>query len=653
MAESLSGPLQQAIAGLKPEDQATLTKDYFTKKLPGWDKLKPEEQGSLVTDFVGKYGANVPGSVMGGPPTTGNRLAGATRTMGEVAVGTALPVAAAALGPEGQAAQVAVQGAVGAAQPYVEAGIDKLTGGDPAMPSLKDAARSAAFNAGLTFLGGIPKAGKAAAVAGQIRALPEEAQTVGNVKQAMRLRDFWLKSGATPEQADQIVTLPQTDLEALTHQNVQAGKDFKGAFQSVLTNQRAEFKNRYEAAMGKAADVPFDPTSTGQAFLAATQTGGQHELSPAFRSFLARKGNELAVEKGSAVTSDSVMLPDGSVYVPGKAQTTAPSLGNTNSKTSQDTGPFTPQKARELRTELRENLPASATPLDKKVFNDLNTQLTKTIEGKLEEGGAKPENIAAMRAIDDEYGRFQDTIQKLDPRSGKFGNQISDLLFDKQLKNPEQAVNFVRMAQAAEQAHPGEVMPQLRASFMDKVLSDTKQEAQGRPVEEMRLIQKMQSQWGGDKNAHAVLGSIFGADSPMANTTTGAKVLGALANSDAAAQKLASSAGLRNAITPPHWLIKIGGAYALYSAMTGSPTGPWSDMHKDPARFLAGMGALMLSTTMAGKILGSADKAVQAKYVDFLLDPSAKTLSNATSAMGSFAGSISGLPSDKSSTPPP
>jgi hypothetical protein len=300
---------------------------------------------------------------------------------------------------------------------------------------------------------------------------------------------------------------------------------------------------------------------------------------------------------------------------------------------------------RSFRTELRENLPAGATNLDKQAYNQLNTQLTQEIDSKLAESGAKPEQIAAMHSLDEEYGRFQDTIKKLDPRSGKFGSQISDLLFDKQLSNPEQAVNFVRMAQAAEQAHPGEVMPQLRASFMDHVLSETKQQAQGRPVEEMRLIQNLQKQWGGDKNARAVMGAVFGADSPMANMTTASKVLGSLANPDAVAAKGAHTvlSDLAKGVTSHNFIVRLALFYGTYRAIAGGTGSPWKDLG-DPEKMIPPLMAMMVGGKMADFALGAADTQIQKAYVDFLLNPNSKSLSNVTSVLGGIGGAASGRP---------
>jgi hypothetical protein len=569
------------------------------------------------------------------------RLKQAGRSIAEFAAGTALPIAASMAGPEGKLAQVGAQAAAGAATPFVEAGVSKLMGGNPSMPSLKDVIRSAAFTGGVAALGAIPEAGKGAKVAGQIKGLPEEAQTVGNVKQAMRNRDFWIQSGASPEQADQIVTMPQTDLEALTQQSVKAGQDFKGAFQQVLDHQRGEFKARYDAVLGEHGGTMVDAGPIGQQFEQFGKGEGQHELTPTFRGFLQRKGLELtkAGETGGPSVG-GVAWKD----LPQKLKDQIKSQGGQQGVVP-PTGEMSINSLRELRTELRENVPSNPSNLDKQAANQLNTQLTQTIDSKLAESGAKPEQIAAMHSLDEEYGRFQDTIKKLDPRSGKFGSQISDLLFDKQLSNPEQAVNFVRMAQAAEQAHPGEVMPQLRASFMDHVLSETKQQAQGRPVEEMRLIQNLQKQWGGDKNARAVMGAVFGADSPMANMTTASKVLGSLANPDAVAAKGAHTvlSDLAKGVTSHNFIVRLALFYGTYRAIAGGTGSPWKDLG-DPEKMIPPLMAMMVGGKMADFALGAADTQIQKAYVDFLLNPNSKSLSNVTSVLGGISGAASGRP---------
>jgi hypothetical protein len=611
----------------------------------------PVPVGDLPDEHRFVSADDLPPSVMNGPdtPTSASELPARLKSLGKKAAqfgaGVALPVGA-AIATEGASLpiQAGAQALAGAAQPFAEAGVSKLMGGNPAMPGLKDAAKSAAFNAGLFLIGKIPTAGKASAVAGQIRALPEEAQTVGNVKQAMRNRDFWIKGGATPEQADQIVTMPATDLEALTTRNVKAGQDFKGAFQAVLDHQRGDFKARYDAVLGEHGEAKMDAAPIGQQFEQFGKGDGQHELTPTFRGFLQRKGLELTKAGETAGPSvGGVAWKD----LPQKLKDQIKGQGGSQGIVP-PTGEMSVSEMRALRTELRENVPSNPSNLDKQAANQLNTQLTQTIDAKLAESGAKPEQIAAMHSLDEEYGRFQDTIRKLDPRSGKFGSQIADLLFDKQLKNPEQAVNFVRMAQAAETANPGEVMPQLRTALREKILAETKQQAQGRPVEEMRLIQNMQKQWGGDKNAQAVMGAVFGADSPMANMTTASRVLGTLANPDAAASKASTSilGDLTKGVMSHNMLLKLAMAYGTYRAVAGGTGSPWKDL-SDPAKMIPPLMAIFLGGKMADFALGAADTQIQKTYVNFLLEPNAKTVSNFANVLGGSSGAIAGLPEEK------
>ncbi len=568
---------------------------------------------------------------------TGQRLKRQGKTAAELAVGVALPAAASYFtGGASIPVQIGAQALAGAAQPYAEAGVEKAFGGSPLMPGWKDAARSAAFTAGAAMIGeGIAgKAGTGAAAGAEIKALPKEAQTVGNLRQALRNRDFWKAHGLTDDQIDAAVKTPeiQTDLA----KQIAAGQQYRGAFQTVIDETRKTFKARYEPLIPK--DVKVDSVPIGQAFEGAAQAGGEHEITPSLRSFLQRKGLELT--RAGETTGPSVGgVPWKALPEKLKEQIRAQGGKQGIATPTSDLGI---QGLRDLRTELRENISASATNLDKKVASQLNDQITKAIDEHL-----TPEQRGAMKALDEEYGRFQEVIKKLDPRSEKYGDDVANALMDPMVKNPNDAANFIRLAKAAEAARPGEVMPQLRAAMLDKFVNEAR--VGNRPMDEMRALQKIQETWGGQKGTQAVLSQVFGKDSPIASPATMARVLGVLQTSDRiaadASQGLMKQAGMF--LRSPEFLMRLALSYGVYRAIAGGTGSPWKDI-SDPGKMLPPLMAFWLSGKMARFALGAADTRIQHAYVNFLLNPSdARVVQKWAAVAGGSAGALTSLPSEQ------
>jgi hypothetical protein len=618
-------PLAAQLPKLKPEDRVTLTKEYLAKKLPQWEKLSADDQGKLVNEVVTKYqgapdppGTSIPGSVFD-RPTLGQRLLRGAKAVAPAVAGMAVPIAA-GLATDGLSvpAQVAVQGAAGAVSPYVEAGVAKVMGEHPEAPSLKQVVSSAAFNAGASLAAPALRAlgaGKGAEVADQISELPPEAQTPANIKQAMRNRDFWKQMGLNDQQIDDAIH--NTALQSHVAQSIKAGEDARGAFQKIVDTTRESFHNRYDAVIGKFAKVHATPAETAD-----------------LRKTIADQLEVLAQRSGD-ITSNAKMysgIPLQSVEKLGGMEW-SPSV----------------ERLRDIRTQLRVmRQAAGANNALKAGLNQIEEQIDATLDKTLERAGATPEEIAARHAIDADYGRFMDTLDTLDPRSEKFGENVNKALWGAMGKNPDNAAHLIEMAQAAEQAHPGQVMPQLRESFLQHALESSRIEAQGRPVEEMKALQKLQQQWGGSKGLRVVLNTMF-PDSPLKNPTTLAQVLGALGNADATAAKVAKGV---NPFGVPSWLLRLGTAYALYSGLTGSLKSPWSDMHQDPVRFLAGMTAMYLTLGTAAKIYSSGDMALQRAYTKFLTNPDLDTFKKVATVIGAGGGAVAGSPATEPALKP-
>lgn len=573
--------------------------------------------------------------------TPGQKLKRLGKSAAEFAAGAAPSVAASALGPAGVAGQIGAQAVAGAVAPLAEYGVSKLFHEQTQAPTVKDALKSAAFTAGIAAVGaGISgKAGKAESVAGDIRGLPAEAQTGANVKQALGNREFWKGLGVTDEQLDELGKSP--DAQAAVMRNLAAGKSYRQAFQTVLDDQRASFNTRYTTILGPHAEVTVDAAPIGSNFEAAAQGTGQHELTPTFRAFLQRKGLELS-KAGESGGPSVGGVPWKQLPEQLKAQIRAQGGAQGIKAPTSD---LSIAELRNLRTELRENLPASATNLDKKTFQQLTQDITDAEQHALKTNGATVEQLGALKALDEEYGTFQQTIKQLDPRSERFGSDLAKVLWSNAARNPADAENFIRMAETAELARPGEVMEPLRASFVREALQSARSAAQGRPLEEMRLIQTLQKQWGGDQQLRTVASSLFGKNSPLANPTTLARTLGVLGNADKAAADASKGilAQLGQYAKSPGFLARLAIGYGTYRMIAGGTGSPWKDLG-DPSKMIPPLVAMMMGGKVADYALGAADARLQRAYVNFLLEPSPKSLLAATTALSGATAGLTGMP---------
>lgn len=605
--------------------------------------------------------------------TVGQQL----KRVGKALLPSAAGMGTAIGGAEAGGAVAGIPGAIvggiagGAAAPSVEAHTQAAISGQPVQePTAHDVIKSAIINGVFT---GVAKLGEVAvgaaktedAVRAELAKLPATERTLGKAKQIrtalkdratsqaaetakvtaqdIRNRDFWKAHGLNDQQIDEVLKTP--DLQKQLAASIEGATKYKGAFQTVLDHQRADFKIRYDAVLGEHGAASVNPAPIAQQFEQLAQGAGQHELTPTFRNFLQRKAKEITGEQEAIDTSKygTTRNASGAAAIrvsPAQLKALNAKLSGEaveeGGKTVKDINGL-----RSLRTELRENLPASATNLDKQAANQLNQKLTQEIDSKLTEAGAKPEQIAGMHALDEEYGRFQDTIKKLDPRSGKFGNQIANLLFDKEAKNPEQALNFMSMAKAAEQANPGSVMPQLREALTNKLLAEGRSSAG--PMDELKLLRKLQDQWGGDKASRAIMGEMFGKDDPLADPATFARVVEAPESSEPLKLAARNPQAVRSILSSPYFQGAI--AYNMIAMAAGqkggSPIGHLFNP-KSPEDFAEALIGMGLGSVGIGLAIRTGRPALSRALVSMVNSPTAPAVTRyMTEFLGSGAASMS------------
>jgi hypothetical protein len=656
--------------------------------------LRPGEVAEPISDAMA-------GSVMAPPEGTGQTVKRYGRTIGKVAAGMTPPVVGSAIGgavgaggaaalgqpelaPEAGALGRTVGGAIGGAlSPTAEYGAAKAMGENVVPPTVHDALKSAAWNLGMGALGEVGTivgGGKAAAVAPEMGQLPKKALTVANLRQAVRNRDFLKQVGMKDEEIDQLIKSP--DLQEQFVRSVQGAKETKAAYQTVLDSTRKDFKERYDAAYSIAQGPSSKTTITINGVTKTIKTGtsksllgvpvevaplgqameenlklGERELTPSFAGYLKRKAGELSASAKKPVdqmsdweavaavhgTKEANRLAKGSVQaLAGQAKVARALLQQSGQGlgaplVSPEVKQYTIQDLRDLKTELRENLPGQPTPLDRKLYQQFNDEITKLHDMKMTEAGAKPEQIAAVHAVDDEYGKFAETIKKIDPRSEKFGAEVANEMFDPMLKSPEHGMNFIRLAQAAERANPGQVMPQLRAAFINKAASEAV--VGNAPMEEMRVLQKLYGQWNGDQGTRAVLKTMFGADSPMSDPVTFSRVLAAPAKPE---QVNRLGSWMQRAVASP---------YLARAAALTAAGGSMFSIYQHPEHAPA-IAAALLSLYVGGTIIGKLDPIGQRAYINFKLNPNPVAFRRFMQLSGAMIGATSAIPdSDQSRLP--
>ena len=654
----------------------------------------PSKLPDMTADLKPAAGTDLPGSVFD-RPTVGQRLKRIGSAIAPAVVGTAFPVGTgiavgALLGPEASepvagATRVAAQALAGAIAPYAEYGTEKLLGEQPQAPTIStmrdlmhDSIKSAVWNGALA---GIGEAGAAAAKWGQtedaVRAelakLPKSQQTVSKIKQIRqglaqlaRNRNFWQGLGLSDPQIDEVIKTPELQ-QSLARSIEQANKT-KQAYSAVLDYARSDFHSRYDQLLGNAAKAPVPTPLLGQSIKKVLGQLNERELTPSFGAFLARKVEELAGPKdiGELSDRDAIILAYGPEYAQLSEKANAADMGNQARILLQASmqkgfgGPIggklarrahTISDLRDIRTELRENLPSNPTNLDKGVYQTVKSQIDAMEEQELHKAGATPDQIAGLKALDQEYGRFADTVRATDPRSAKYGQQVANLLYDPMAKNPGIAMNLISIAQKADRVNPG-VMNDLRDSFVSKALAEARQP--GQPFEELKYLRKLQNQWGGDPEARSVMGAMFGKDSPLADPAAFTKVVEAGSDPVQFAHEFAQHPSARHSLSSPYIqamvLYGVGASAMLAGGAKGGLWGAMTGQKGSGAQILA-IGSLLAGPPLIGWVIRSGNSPLQRAMVGFLTNPNAST---AIRYAGKLSGAMTGaLLTTPGQTPPP
>lgn len=569
--------------------------------------------------------------------------------MGRVAplmVGAAT-AAAGMMGPEGTAAKLGLSILGGAASPYTEYAASKALGNNPDLPDWKESVRSGILN-GLFEAG----AGKSAAfregttgAKTEILQLPEELRTAANIRAAVKNRDFLKKLGMNDQQIEEALKDPASTADAI-QRSINQGQKIADNFKATVDNERAQFKTRYDEAYGRQAAAPVDAKAIAAQMRELAQGQTQHELTPTFKNFLLRKAQEIepeGVEKAT-VSSELPTAEGGMRAAPAQPTTTAKiDIGQGRIGEIQLGRPFTVQEARDLRTELGENVPAQATNLDKQAAGKLNQLITNQYEGSLRKAGASEEQIGRLKGIDADYAMFQKTIKGLRPGSKEFGEQTADAFFQTAKQNPTLALNYARMAEDAS------TMPEFRESFLKQITQEMRG-ASGAPDNQMKVLRKLQNEWGTTQDGKAVLSAVFGTNSPMADPVEFAKIYGAAGNPTALGN---AKSIVSRYIRSPEFIVRLGTFYATYSLIVGSGTSPWTDMRKDPVRALAGLAGAMLTNAGISRIMSRVSPPIQRSYAKWLTTGDPDAFANLIRMTGATVTSLTSQPtqSEPSATP--
>jgi hypothetical protein len=622
-----------------------------------------------------------PGYKLDDPPTgpsvfetTPQKLKRIGKGLASFVAGTAVPIAIGAaagalVGPEvsepvAAGTRLAGQAIGGALTPYAEYVTQRLMGEHPDMPTLKDAAKSAAWNTAFAALGEVggkvtssvqteesvraeleklPAAERTTAKIKQIRQALETrtqeqaAETAKVTAQDFRNRDFWKAQGLKDEQIDAVIKSPE--LQEELQRSIEQAAKVKTAFQDVVDNTRQSFNDRYTALLGPHAGTTVDSVPIGKQFEALAQGTGQHELTPTFRGFLQRKGLELSRPTDFPVNGPEISGKPWRQLTPEmQRKYIAQGVLGPEAKASLEKGSsLSIQDLRDLRTELRENLPSTATNLDKKAYQQITQQITDLEQKTLTSAGATPEQIGGLRALDDEYGRFAETVRSLDPRSEKFGTQVANALFNPMAKDSGVAMNFIKLAQETDAAKPG-TMEALRGAFMDRAITEA--HVPDQPMQELKLLRKLQDRWGGDKESRAVMGAMFGKDSPLADPAQFTKVVEAGANPEPLILKAQQNWG-RNIMHSPYFQGMI--MYGAWTGMLGvaSKGGIFTALtgQKGAEAQALAVTAMLAGPPMINWVARSGNSPLQRAMVSYLTNPSAP---NAVRFAGEIGGATAG-----------
>lgn len=533
------------------------------------------------------------------------------------AASAALPLVA----PEASlATKLGLAVAGGFAAPYAEAGASKAMGGNPGMPSIWEAVRSAGMNLG--FEGAGSKAPKIIEGAEATAKLPKAEQTLGQLTQQMRNTDFLKAQGFNDQQIAEIAKDPE-GAAIRFKQSIAQGNRVADTFKQTVANERTAFQGRYSSALGDRATASVDPKPIAAQMRQLAGGAGQHELTSTFKNFLLRKADEIdppaAPPKVGRMTVDVGDLGKVDVNDPKNAAMIAnyaSHLDPANPKegkilqqlqalgvdTKPKAGSFTTQDARSLNTELHENYPGQATNLDKQAI----TQLDQGIRNEYHKGWTQ-EQVGQEEGIDKDYAMFQKTIGQLKPNQANFGEQTADAFFQTAKQNPTLALNFVRMADDAGK------LPEFRDAFMTQLAQEMKG-AGGGPINQMKVLQKLQTEWRSTEDGKAILGAVFGKDSPMANPVELSKYLGA-----------SNQPATQDALTRAGRTMGNVGYYARNAVFLGVLGGSFYRLQQHPEEWPLALGALA-TLAVSGPLITRMSAGGQRAMIRMLATPNPETV---------------------------
>lgn len=530
------------------------------------------------------------------------------------------------------ALKLGLSAAGGFAAPYTEAAASKAMGGNPETPSVWDALKSAGMN--MAFEGASVKAPKMVEGAQAVSQLPKGEQTLANLTQQVKNTGFLKSLGLNDDQIAQAMKDPEGTARSLKA-SIDQGNRVADTFKGVVDNERANFKTQYDSVLGERAKAPVDAKSIAAQMrqLAGGQT--QHELSPTFQKFLMRKADE--IDPPASMPKDPLALGGGKKPIPldpVRDKNLLDQMRKQGLLPEQEAKPFTAQDARDLNTELHENVPGQATNLDKKAAATLNDTIKTQYEDALRKNGATEAQIGQLHGIDQDYAMFQKTINGLRPDRADFGEQTADAFFQTAKTNPTLALNFARMAEDAGK------MPEFRDAFLKQVTQEMRG-AEGGPINQMKALQKLQTSWRGTNDGKAVLSAVFGKDSPMANPVEMSKFLGAM--NQPAVQDAMSQTGRQ--------MGRVGFTGRQLLLMGALGGGSLYALRDHPEKIPAAMAAIA-TLAVAGPIMTRLSSGGQRAMIKMLATPSPETVNGFFRVAGPALTAGFSQPSDLSSETP-
>ena len=248
---------------------------------------------------------------------------------------------------------------------------------------------------------------------------------------AARQEVLTTSTAKTPEQSIAAISAPAETPEAGVAIVPKELADRQVALRKTISDIRQRGQDylgkQYDALLGKHREIQLETEPIGEEFEGQAKGEGQHELTPTFRAWLERKGKELNPPTGL----DETTLRDGSPESMAKIQDILKKDGWKPAQFKEFTNkeqasaalrylkehppekkPFGFKDLRDLRTELRENVPSTPTNLDQRTANDLIKSLSQREQQTLEKAGATPQQIAGLRSLDERYRAQQSVFDR-------------------------------------------------------------------------------------------------------------------------------------------------------------------------------------------------------------------------------------------------